>query len=359
MIALSSKVTLIIPTLNRSGFIARLLHYYETLSFQGPIFIADSSTSSHVELTRALVHRMKDKLRIVHREYPGLKNDGCFRSMCEMVSTPYVVFLGDDDFLAPSGLDQCIEFLENNSEYNAANGVSMIFSLDSSGPYGDLVGIGRYNGLRSIDGKSGAERLLAHLSNYSVVLFSVHRRITWLAMWRHEMPLEDLIFATELLPGSLSAIHGRAKTLDCLYLVRQEHPERFRHSDLLDWITGSNWPSSYQAFRNVLAEELIRQDGITLEEAYDVVKQAFWSYLANGLTSRWRGRYAENTGIFRGSLRQFARSIPGARRLWRRVRALRQNECDLSSLLRPSSPYHADFLPIYRAVTSPPKELTT
>jgi len=299
---------------------------------------------------------MAGKLNIVHREYPGLKNDGCFRLMSEMISTPYVAYLGDDDFLVPHGLNQAIECLENNSEYHSANGLSMIFNLDSSGPYGDLVGIGRYNGLRSIDGKSGAERLLAHLSNYSVVLFSVHRRITWLAMWRHEMPLEDLIFATELLPGSLSAIHGRAKTLDCLYLVRQEHPAQFRHSDLLDWITGSNWPSSYQAFRNSLAEELVRQDGISLEEAYDVVKQAFWSYLANGLTNRRPGPYGQNgTGIGSG-LRQFARSIPGVRRLWRRVRSLRQNECDLSSLLRPSSPYHTDFMPIYRAITTFPAE---
>lgn len=52
--------------------------------------------------------------------------------------------------------------------------------------------------------------------------------------------------------------------------------------------------------------------------------------------------------------REWARQVPFLRKLRWKVSG---GEMSFSSLLRPTSPYHKDVMPIYRAVTTPPDEL--
>ncbi|MFH1582025.1 MAG: hypothetical protein ABIC39_08190, partial [Pseudomonadota bacterium] len=102
----------------------------------------------------------------------------------------------------------------------------------------------------------------------------------------------------------------------------------------------------------------VRQDGITMDEAREVVKQAFWSRLSKGLVNKYQSRYGKKT--FKSVIKQKYPAI--ARRLatvWRMIKAkINPQEMSLPALLSASSPYHADFMPIYRAVTtqSPSKE---
>jgi hypothetical protein len=98
----------------------------------------------------------------------------------------------------------------------------------------------------------------------------------------------------ELLSCCLSIIRGKAKELDCLYLIRQAHDERLFVPDAYDWITSPDWLPSYQIFCDCLMEELAQQDGISVDEAPGEVKGAFWSYLARALTGKWEQRYAPN-----------------------------------------------------------------
>lgn len=352
-------ITLLIPTMNRSDFLIRLLHYYGDLGFQGCICIGDSSDTVHVERTRKVIKVLQGKLSIVYREYPRLNDARCLQQLLDFVSTPYAAYVADDDFLTPAALEQCARFLDGHPDYSAAHGVAALISLQSSGAYGQVVGASRYRQL-VIEAESASQRLLNYLSNYWVALFSVHRIESWRVMYRDISLLEDRSFGGELLPCCLSVIQGKVKELDCFYLVRQGHEQRYLLPDTYDWITSPNWLPSHQVFRDSLAEELVRQDGISMDEARDVVKQAFWSYLAKGLNKKWQSRYSQASADARNRWRQAARAIPGARRIWRLLYSLKpkaHDEFSLPALLDPSSPYHADFMPIYRAVTTPPQEL--
>jgi len=178
-------------------------------------------------------------------------------------------------------------------------------------------------------------------------------------MYRDVALVSDKAFASELLPCSLSIILGKVKELNCIYLVRQVHEQRYLLPDMYDWMTSPDWLPSYQVFRNCLTKELVRQDGISLDEARAVVKQAFWSYLAKGFMKKWQGCYGQPRVSRRTRLLQAMRVIPGARQAWRGLRSLlpsQRDEMSLNALLDPSSPYHADFMPIYRSVTDPPPE---
>lgn len=346
-------ITLLIPTINRSDFLVRLLRYYSDLGFQGRICIGDSSNPMHVEQTKRAIKALQGKLNIVYRGYPHLNEAECSQQLLDFVSTSYAAWVADDDFLVPTALEQCALFLDGHPDYNAAHGVAALFSLQSSGAYGQVAGAGHYR-QPVIEGESASQRLLDHLSNYSNVQFSVHRVDSLRAMYGNVSLLADRAFGSELLPCCLSIIQGKVKELDYLYLVRQGHDQRYLLPDPFDWISSPNWLPSYQVFCDCLAEELVRQDGISLDEARAVVKQAFWAYLAKGLTKKWQDRYGQAGAGIRDRLRQTARAIPGARRVWSGLRsAVRgQGEMLLPMLLNPRSPYHDDFMPIYRAVTS-------
>jgi hypothetical protein len=161
-------------------------------------------------------------------------------------------------------------------------------------------------------------------------------------MYRDVSLLTDKAFASELLPCCLSVLQGKVKELDCLYLVRQSHGQRYFLPNKYDWINSPNWLPSYQVFCDCLARELARQDRISIDKAQDVVKQAFRLYLAHWSSTSNR-------------LREAIQAFPGAQRVWHALQSLnlrRRDGISLAALLRPSSSYHADFMPVYRAVTA-------
>ena len=346
-------ITLIVPTLNRSAFLIRLLRYYNEVGFEGCICIGDSSNTEHVERTKGVIETLRGKLNIVYQEYPGICDSACVKLLVDIVSTPYAAFVADDDFLVPDALNQCAKFLGEHPDYAAAHGMGITITLDSKGLYGQIVQCGRYR-QSVIEAESASQRLNDYLTHPSAILFSVHRIESWRAMYRGVHLLKDRAFGGELLPGCKSVILGKSKELDCLYLVRQIHAQRYLLPDVYDWITSPEWYSSYLVFRDSLAETLALQDNISIEKAEKAVKQAFWPYLATGLSQQ-----PDFRRDFCNRWRQVAGTIPGARCMWQLLRSLRSKQhfkLSLRELLRSSSPYHADFMPVYKALTTPPTE---
>lgn len=353
------EITLLVPTMNRSEFVIRLLHYYNEAGFKGCICVGDSSDAEHVERARRAIKALQGKLNIVYQEYPHFNNAECIERLLDFVPTPYAALVPDDDFLVPTALEQCVMFLERHPDYSAAHGVAAFVAVQSNEAHSRVVGGGRYR-QPVIGAKSASHRLLEHLSNYSVTLFSVHRLESWREMYRDSSLLADRAFVQELLPCCISVILGKVKDLDCLYLIRQDHAGRYLSPVIYDWVTSPNWLPSYEIFRDRLSEELARQDGISGDQAREVVKEAFWSYLARSLNQKWEGRYGQAGADYRQRLRRAARGIPGLRRAWSGFRSFLpgdNNQMSLQALLRRSSPYHDDFMPIYRAITMRPTSL--
>ena len=348
-------ITLLVPTMNRSDFLIRFLRYYEEIGFKGCICIGDGSSPEHVDRTKRVIETLRDNLNIVYMEFPDLKVTENVERLFDLVSTPYAAFLGDDDFLIPSSINKCMKFLEEHPDYAAAHGKGISISLDSGGEFGRVIQCGYYP-QPVMEAGSASQRLDDYMSHYSVILFSVHRIESWRMMIRDIHLLNDRSFGGELLPCCTSVILGKSKELDCLYLVRQDHAQRYLLPLGLDWVASPEWYPSYLVFRDGLAKSLALQDNISLEEAQKVVKQAFCAYLVAYLSSCSR-RSRRSPGRWL----QVAWKIPGARQLWQFLHTMRlkkQSVFSLPALLDPSSPYHADFMPVYKALTTPPIEFS-
>jgi glycosyltransferase domain-containing protein len=199
---MSEKITLVVPTMNRSEFLLRLLHYYWDLRFPGWISIGDSSDVGHVERTRKAIKSLQGELRIQYEEYPGLNFSACMKRLAESVSTPYAAYVSDDDFLVPRGLEQCVAFLETHPDYAAAHGIGILFRLDRSGAYGDvkcIIGLPR----GQIEGETAVQRLSEHSRGSFFAPYSVRRAETLRSIHHHgELPME-WSWKDEALPGAL------------------------------------------------------------------------------------------------------------------------------------------------------------
>jgi hypothetical protein len=271
------------------------------------------------------------------------------------------MYICDDDLLVPKTLEECVQFLNKNADYSAVSGTVIHCGIRTEETTNKIEWIAE-GPLHEMESDSASQRLLDLFTNYNVVAYSLARTEQFKERWPLDPNFSDVSFSAELLPCGMLAVQGKCKKLDRLFVVRQIHDQRYLMPDLFDWVARPEWVYSYQVFADRLARELAKRDGIVIDKARAVVKQAFWSYLAKGLTKKWEYRYRQNRDSNRSGLRQVARSIPGARRAWQMLRSLsspRQDALSLSSLLRPSSPYHAHFMPIYRAVTSLPKGLST
>lgn len=356
-------ITLCVPTFNRPAFIERLLRYYAATDSRHWIFIGDSSHAEAAARTRQAVESRKGQLQVRYEACPGLSSCAALEHLSRLITTPYCAFLGDDDFLCPATLDRCAEFLDANPDYGAAHGRGMLFQLEIAGPYGALGTIGAYP-LATLQADTGAGRLVEFFTeSLYVVLNSVHRVETWRAMFRSLTDMQGVknqnIFKDELIATCVSVIRGKVKALDGLYLMRQAH-DTYHWPHVYDWLTDPGWSPSYQTFHDRLLDELLRQDGLSEEQADATIRRVFWPYLAQVVTRTWRSEQAAGARQGPSRLRAAAKRIPGLRRGWRSIRSLIQRARDpfsRAALAHPSSPYHADFMPFYLAVTNPPPRM--
>jgi len=350
--------SIVIPTRNRAPFLERLLTYCVVLKVKQPIWIADSSLTDAAGEIRDLINRVRPHLNLDLISYdPEIGIADKLNDVLCHVRTELVVLGADDDFFTPRGLQNAAEFLHANSDFSLAHGKSVTFELAPGPVYGDTLRVANYP-QRSIEHSTASERLLDHLTRYSTTWYSMHR----LEQLRRNMQtvaklqMEPVSF-TELLPSCLSLIQGKSKKLDVLYAVRQVHPRRndVASVDTFDWVADSRWPVQFGRFRDRLTEELAQRDNISPDAARETVKRAFWFYLGQRLSSKWRQRYGEDRTIQRARLKeQVARRVPGVLPAWQRARSLfsgDENQLLLPALLRSSSPYHAEFMPSYRALT--------
>lgn len=344
-------LTLLIPTKNRSEFLNKTLRYYAGNNFGGLVFIGDSSDSGHAEKIKKTLRELDGKLNIKYKWYPQELNfTKCINRMLQEVASPYASFIGDDDFLVPKGVERCVEYLNANAEYVGAHGVGARILVEKQGAHLKVNAISDYS-LPPREEETAAKRLLNHMGNMSNVLFSVYRTPILQNIFEN-IELPDHSIAGDLLPGCLAVVKGKIKKLDCFHVVHLVHEGQNKaYKDIYDWFTSPNWGPSYQMFKQILSNELSKADNIDIDKAYSIVKQAFWSYLKYKLNNHYKTIYGKS-----GFKHSLVKSMPFSKILLDKARKIRykifpSDAVNMHTLLNSRSPYHNDFMPIYRAVT--------
>ena len=345
-------LSLVVPTMNRSDFLIRLLDYYISTDYKHWIYIGDSSNDFHLTITYKKLKQIGSKLKIKYFEYPGLDPYECCQRLFLDVFTPYAVLHPDDDYMVPSALDQSMSFLENNPEYCGAHGLGITAFLYNNSPYGKLRQI-RFYPQPIMTKKTAAERITEHFINYRT-MFSVFKTEILKFCYQDVPNQTEITFKGELIPCALTVIKGKIKQLDILSLVRQNHLHRFQFPSVKDWILHPNWKFSYEVFKNVLANEISSHDKIDINEANDIAHKAFTNYLYyrdDIQTFLQSATKAQQEGL----LSQF----PGLRKKYIDNREPYKQEVDFKKMINSGvihNNYHKFFLPIYESFAKEPVE---
>jgi glycosyltransferase domain-containing protein len=211
-------LTVVIPTYNRPDVLIGTLRLLQSSFASVPIIVADGSDDERAK-KNAECKQLGQNVSYFHlpigSEAP-IKN--YFRrvmSALDQLTTPYVVFCGDDDIIVPDNALRSVKFLEDNKDYVACHGSYLLFRYDQ-----DTIRIENNAPVRhSIDSEEVGGRLMQLFSGYEANYYAVFRasvqRKLLILCEQAEMPLWPEIFHS-----AAAAIEGKIKRLNNIYCLR-------------------------------------------------------------------------------------------------------------------------------------------
>ena len=363
----ADQLTLLITTKNRSAMLGRVLRYYRDVGLPYRLLISDASDeASERRQTERWLRESEGRLRIgYYQESTDLIQS--LDALLARVTTPLVLIAGDDDFFVPSALARCARFLMEHPDYNSACGdiLSIYTHTTPDGRLGLDYSFG--DEVQSVTDASPAKRVARFYSPQKVnttyfVQRTEHLRYSVGRSARLQLYLPQNAFS-ECTLTSYTLLKGRLKYLPGLCHVRLRHrrePMSKAARQSLDYvlfiheeITRPCWAGKLRLFIDVLSADVMQHDAVDRRTAVDVAETVFLGWFAPRLTrnrdrllARWRPLAR------RSPWRTLVKRIPGAAKLWNTLQALRPGHLSVASALRKSSPYHQDFMPIYRTLTS-------
>ena len=266
---LKNSVAILIPTMNRQEFLLRTISYYSLVNPDQPIFIGDGSKISFEDECIKTGINMKN---LYYFHLPGLGDRQTMEKLANIAQKNYefCVFSGDDDFLVPSSLEKCADFLEHHKDFETAQGRAITLAISKTGPYGKIKSISAHPPvIREVLSDNALDRFKEITSNYWVPNFSVHRTHNFSKNIANGIDTVTDRLLGELVNTFSIIISGKSKFIDCLYLIRNVHDE-IDYPSNEDWINKSDWMTSFIALKNIIITTLktatSHSDSIIIEQ---------------------------------------------------------------------------------------------
>lgn len=247
----SEKITIVIPTFNRTPYLRRLLLFFGACGLQSPIIILDSGSSAD---TAVMVKEFAHRLRISYQAFPG--DVFIVRKIAEglqMVQTEYAVLCADDDFLIPDGMERAVDFLEKHPDYVMAQGFFFLHYVREQAGRRDVSFAPLYIGQRSIEQQNVEDRLEFFLSgrNVGALFFAVSRTKILREAWQEAAQNVKDWGLSETIPSALCLIYGKMKVLPDFFCTRE--PNTYQ------WYDKEYLMKMYAPEKCDLAERTLRQ----------------------------------------------------------------------------------------------------
>lgn len=219
---LRNRVTIVIPTFRREAKALRALSFWAGQGFR--VLMLDGSEKP-LTLPAAAV----DDPDITYMHLPIPLSERLGHAAGE-ITTDFTVLCGDDDFMLPTALDRCAEFLDGHPDYAACGGQTLGFS---KGAGGQLRAFVRYPGFLGFDNNHAtpSDRIQAHFGSYlPASVYALCRTKVWVAsmqLWsRHEFPVYAI---GELQFEFRVALAGKVRRLPVLHWLRSHEVAQKGH----------------------------------------------------------------------------------------------------------------------------------
>ncbi len=271
-----SLLSIIVPTFDRQPFAIRQMEYWKDHPVR--LFVLDGTDSP---ISSAVLEGLPDNIEYHHLPFSlqeRLKIGG------EMVTTPYVKFLADDDFVIPSAVTQCIEELEGDKELVACMGLVAKFWYM---PGGKILGRDYYPSFKGykVDQANAAERMIYHMKSYRPsTLFSVTRTPNWKNNCRiFGEKYYSAVSVSEIGFELGTCCQGQSKVISSLMWLRSfenlpiSNKDWSREVEISDWLGDSQYKDEREGFVEEFVHHFVEGENNRVSSS-DVYKAL--SYLA-------------------------------------------------------------------------------
>lgn len=263
------NLTLIIPTRNRSKRLRRILEYYSNTEIK--IMICDSSKNKFPKK-----YLRKNVKYFHHKDWPYSKK---LLNCIKKVKTKYTLLCADDDFIIPSAIKKCIEFLEKNKDYVSVQGHEIFFIEEGKriiytpDPY--CIGW-------NISSNTGSGRIKEQFSRYMHQFYSIHRTKNLREAFDYDQKKLTEPNLIEFIVGTISCVNGKHKVLPTFYTVKETIPGsgNEEYSNFYEIMSKKNEQTNY--FIDKVSNSLAKKDKISFVEAKKKVTKPINDYVARG-----------------------------------------------------------------------------
>jgi glycosyltransferase domain-containing protein len=284
---------IIIPTYNRPSLLNRILQYYSEQigqsNYDYKIIIGDSSDIKNKKINEKIILSFNNiKLRHIlfssdinaHIKIGRLVNE---------TNDKWCVICADDDFVAPYGIEQSIDFLRHNPDYICAQGHYIFFYTKYTKDQQTFFWKPVYS-TKSIETESNISRLTYHLTHYNLpTLYAVHNskflKKSYNLLSEYEI---DPSFFGELFPSLITILSGKMKCINVLYGARDASTRNIGNfPSIADYILTNRYQKEYKKFSDGIAQTIHDTSNYDLNQSYRIVNNSMNVYLKKYYRTSW------------------------------------------------------------------------
>jgi glycosyltransferase domain-containing protein len=357
------KLSIVIPTKDRPDFLKRQLNYYAQQKLPYTIYIGDSSDEQQFLENQKNISTFSDQLKIVYKDFRGVRLDPTLYQLISFVKTPYLVFVGDDDLLIPTALSKAIEFLDEHPDYGMVSGDRIQLFTSNQEAHTKILNI-NFVIAGQDESNSAAERLWNMVSNFWDPIFSVMRKEVLYNALKASIEIEKNQEVFSFTQYTLCAIQSKYKKIKGLAMVFNSH-ESGRPLKVYDGFMSPDGLSNLLKTHEIFTEYLMKIDGLSKDKASEASHQAWLRYIEIFARKKLLlpskrtllGKIYKVLTQFTGELpfksylvkkrAYFLKSIKEFRSSSLSEKSLYDKYETFESLLDPTSPYSEVLLPIY------------
>lgn len=243
---LKSLLTIVIPTYKRHQLLKRALNFYN--NFGVKILVADSTLMPFED---------KNKYHCEYYHVPNMYPSKKLHCVISKVITPYILFCTDDDLTIKNSILKCIDYLEKNPFYSAAQGETVFWKHNQNNIHFSPNFHWLYD-KDHFDNPNPFERVCEGFEQTLTCFYAVRRTETVkkIASIVEKYEITDLTIY-ELIHYFIEYLTGYIKILPILYQVRSFEPRQDNSSIGFEKHLVS---ADGEKFKKLMLEELSQHD---------------------------------------------------------------------------------------------------
>ncbi|MEB0045458.1 MULTISPECIES: TIGR00180 family glycosyltransferase [unclassified Pseudomonas] len=266
--ALNEQLTVVLISHERPAFLRRAVRFYSSLPCK--ILVLDSSVDPQPGMSGQFPN--VDYQHLPQFGYWGIRAK--LAHGIEQVTTPFMVFAADDDFLVHDALHEAVAFMGANPDYSMCHGYSMMYlALVNSVSY--------YRRDKKVCEDYSSEHVQDRVQDYMqqyIPPFYAVQRTALLRDWYHVMPHDTIFQWQEVGHTYYMLARGKVRILPIAYVVREinyvesDHKTEIYHSLAF---TDAKSVAEREAFAGFLAGLPTQIRDLDAEQGKQFVLQSF------------------------------------------------------------------------------------